>query len=566
MTKKKYFLLFLLLSFLILIAAFLLADVGEEKNPEISPNCSKCKSLTGKIREFTLKKYGVSGLYFVLKLICSRFLDKEVCSGAIENYGGVVLDSIIKRSIDSDRICTSIKFCKDPIPFISKEAYAKRVLSNKPPTKIVPLNKTAPELKVVQVSDIHLDLRYKEGTIVDCGKPLCCHKPPGKDEKNVKLGGKYGAIGKCDGVLEVVREFAIKAKEIKPDFILFTGDNEAHAVWEVEQSQVVETTRAAIDEMVSVLGKDIPIFPTIGNHEKAPVDQFYGKEEVLLHGLADIFKPYLTKDAYETFKEYGYYSMNYKDTNLRLVSLNCIMCDSFNWYLLFDTSQPKKMFDWLEEVLDKAEKKGEIVYIIDHIPMVHSQHTFQCAFRLKVLLERYQNIIRGYISAHTHKEFITLIKDSQTKKPFIVNYITSALSSYEKFNPSFRNFIIDSSTYHIKDLEQYRLDLLKSNELRKPIWNYSYKASEFFNVTDLTDIEGISKVNVPGRYLFIKYGETEYAKSIENDPEMIKLAECQLKYDTYEEVKACLKKGFEISEEYLHYILNKWGGDWREDK
>ena len=31
-----------------------------------------------------------------------------------------------------------------------------------------------PKLKIVQLSDVHIDLAYKPGSKTDCGEPLCC--------------------------------------------------------------------------------------------------------------------------------------------------------------------------------------------------------------------------------------------------------------------------------------------------------------------------------------------------------------------------------------------------------
>ena len=144
--------------------------------------------------------------------------------------------------------------------------------------------------------------------------------------------------------------FAAKAKETNPDYIMFTGDNIAHSVWLVTQEEVIRATKMQIEAIQEQFGLDTPIYPAIGNHEKAPVDEFHGEETELLQGLADIFKPYLTEEAYETFRKYGYYSMIVKN-NLRIVSINCLLCDSMNFNLLYDYTQKKEMFNWLEKVL-----------------------------------------------------------------------------------------------------------------------------------------------------------------------------------------------------------------------
>ena len=77
---------------------------------------------------------------------------------------------------------------------------------------------------------------------------------------------------------------------------------------------------------------------------------------VLLHGLSKAFRKYLTKEAYDTFSQFGYYTMLHKNTNLRIISLNCLICDSMNFNLIGDSFQVAKMFNWLENVLNEAEK------------------------------------------------------------------------------------------------------------------------------------------------------------------------------------------------------------------
>ena len=69
------------------------------------------------------------------------------------------------------------------------------------------------------------------------------------------------------------------------------------------------------------------------------------------------------------------------------------------------------MFNWLENVLANAEKNGEIVHIMDHIPMSSSQHTIQCSSRLKILMDRYQKIIKGYFSGHSHNEYLVMVHE-----------------------------------------------------------------------------------------------------------------------------------------------------------
>ena len=533
-----------------------------------STSCKVCRGVVDALRGLVLEKYGVQGFYKVMTMLCSQFMDEDVCAGAIGHYGDIVLDSLIRRGLDSERVCHAIKMCSESIPFIHIDDYAKRVLADKPEIakeNIDVKSLTSPELKAIQVTDLHLDLEYKEGTVVDCGRPLCCHDLPTNVTNTTRLAGLYGSIGSCDANVEIVKAFAEKAKELEPDMILFTGDNIAHSVWKVTQQEVIEATKVAIDAIVKEVGPNVPIYPAIGNHEKAPVDEFYGEEKELLNGLAEIFKPYLTEEAYDTFSKYGYYTMLYKDTNIRIVSLNCILCDSFNWNLIFDASQAKKMYDWFEGVLRQAEMNNEIVYLLDHISLGNSQHTVQCGLRLKVLMDRFEHIIKGHISGHSHNEQIRIVRSYDNTRTTNINHIASGLTTYTEYNPSFRMYLIDSETGIMKDFIQYRFHLEEANKKREPIWYESYKATTFFNVTSMNDYQGLSNITIEGDYIVKKYTDTEKGKQVAYNAGEIKSSTCDYKYDLLSDQMKCknIKMGF--SGDYMHYVLNLLMGEWRED-
>ena len=535
-----------------------------------SLSCSLCEDTLDKIQSIILVKYGEEGLYKFCSKLCSIVLDEKVCYAAIQRYGPIALDSLIKRATDKKIICSTLNLCPSSFDYISIEDYAKRVLSDKPENidSLKPkINMNGKTLKALQVTDIHLDLNYKENAIIECGIPLCCHETPKNIfDSNVKLSGKYGAIGNCDCSLEVVDAFSVKAKELEPDFILFTGDNIAHNVWEDTQEDVVYYTRTIIDSIERNFGKDTPIYPAIGNHEKAPVDEYYGPESVLLNGLAEIFKPYLSDEAYVTFKNYGYYSMLHKDTNLRIISLNCLVCDTMNFNLIFDASQAKNMFDWFENELKKAEKNNEIVYLLDHIPLVNHQHTLQCTYRLKILLDRYQHIVRGYFSGHSHSEYLTIVKEYNSEKPIHVNYICSGLTTYSDYQPSFRLYEIDEDTKYVKDYIQYRMDLEESNKKREAIWYISYKANEFFKVDTISNADAVSKYEIGKDYIIKKYTDSEVGYEKAKKKSSINDAICDFKENTFMEAFKCQNFGTSKLSKLLDWFLNTLMGSWREPK
>ena len=532
-------------------------------------SCSVCSFAVDVLKNYLLQKNGFEKFYALLENICHfTKIDDEVCDGAIEHYKDIVIDSVFRRFIDGDTVCSFLKICNDTTEYETVEEFAERILKNKPEIKnkeIIKRKNDDDYYKVVQVTDIHLDMEYKEGTIANCIKPLCCRELADDDLVPVKqiLAGLYGTTGNCDANIKTVEAFASKAKEIEPDYIMFTGDNIAHSVWKVTQEEVIKATRMQIEVIQNEFGLDTPIYPAIGNHEKAPVDEFHGNETDLLQGLADIFKPYLDDEAYESFRKYGYYTQLVKK-NLRIISINCLLCDSFNFFLLYDSSQPRQMFKWLENVLNQAEKNGEIVHIMDHIPMESAQHTVQCSSRLKILIDRYQNIIRGYFSGHSHSEYLNIIHEYYTpEKPTQINYICSGLTTYSEYQPSFRMYLIDKNELYVQDFVQYRMNLIESNELRSPIWFVPYYATDLFGVDSMNDVENIAKFNITAEYIQHKYTDVPGSEERGKDPNIIFNTQCQFDNDNEEDIRNCTGNSYDIfSQGYLYYLLNKLSKKW----
>ena len=547
--------------------------------------CELCKTGINIILDTIIQEYKWGYLHIFCSLVCSVALRRDICYAAVGRYGPIVIENTLKRLLDAETICSFFYICKPSIEYESIEEYAKKILKTKlnhainnndfkikNEEKDKDLNKKPKsEFNFVQITDTHIQLDYQVGKVINCNIPLCCRDTPEElgfknnvnhEGKEIRYSLKYGAVGNCDGTLEVLRSVSREIKMKNVDFILFTGDFSAHHVWEVNQDDIVRTTQISVDTMVEEIGEEIPIYPAIGNHEKAPPDVFLGSETVLLHGLGKVFKKYLTQEAYDELSQYGYYTMLHKDTNLRIVSLNCILCNSMNFNLIGDSLQVARMFKWLENVLEKAEKNNERIYLLDHIQMYSSQHSYDCAIRLKILLDRYKNIISGYFSGHSHRDELTLIREYQnSKKYIIINYIAPSVTTYSEYWPSYRIYQANSETKFITDYIQWRLDLDETNKNDKPLWYISYQASKFYNVSMMDDYDTISKANIDEKYAKIHFADNPENEMIYKNPKLIEKIKCQFRSNDYKELLKC--KNVDLGAEYyLHYVMNvlfkKW--------
>ena len=63
------------------------------------------------------------------------------------------------------------------------------------------LQPDSPELRILHLSDVHMDPDFAEGTVVNCDEPLCCRpwSQVAQGENVTEYSGKWGgAHGNCD--------------------------------------------------------------------------------------------------------------------------------------------------------------------------------------------------------------------------------------------------------------------------------------------------------------------------------------------------------------------------------
>ena len=201
--------------------------------------------------------------------------------------------------------------------------YAIRLLKDKPNKKREPIDTTAPTLRMLQVNDIHFDPLYIEGGSVYCDERLCCHEPA-SNYSRIK-SGKFGSYINCDTSLNTLTSFAQAA-------------NAEHNNYNSSQEEVYYTTQTIKDTIEEAFGKNITVYPVVGNHEVYPNDLWKPGNTEIFSELAEVYKDYFFEDqAYDTFSKYGYYTELHPDTNLRIVALNCLYCDSVNYHTMSTT-------------------------------------------------------------------------------------------------------------------------------------------------------------------------------------------------------------------------------------
>lgn len=213
-------------------------------------------------------------------------------------------------------------------------------------------------------------------------------------------------------------------------------------------------------------------------------------------------RKFLSDSAYHTFIKYGYYTQKHRNTSLRIVAINSLDCSTLNTFLFVNPTDPINQFNWLENILLLAEEENEEVYIIGHINPGDSNYSSECSKRYVALIERFSYIIRGQFYGHTHYDQFSLIRGYFDKSKITgMLYITASLTTfynllrYKDRNPSFRLYEVDSDTKIPKDYDLYYLNLTlaNSNDDIVPKFEFGYKATQEFNITNLFDFEGFDR-------------------------------------------------------------------------
>lgn len=97
-------------------------------------------------------------------------------------------------------------------------------------------------LKIVHISDIHVDLSYDVGANYNCTNSICCRPFTPADYPNVTQypAGPYGN-NKCDSPLSLEESMYAAIEQIVPDssFTMFTGDLVEGAEWLTTKEEVV---------------------------------------------------------------------------------------------------------------------------------------------------------------------------------------------------------------------------------------------------------------------------------------------------------------------------------------
>ena len=158
-----------------------------------------------------------SAVFEVGSMVCKAFSLAEdpenVCPGMVKLMGKPILDTLSQVILTEHTFCNEwTELCFPGRYYVKYESvldYSERVLEKKPAhlknddfvnklyQKIGSDKKKRKTLKMVHISDVHIDSRYEAGTQKNCDSYVCCRPEFGRPEEKDQQAGPWGAY-KCD--------------------------------------------------------------------------------------------------------------------------------------------------------------------------------------------------------------------------------------------------------------------------------------------------------------------------------------------------------------------------------
>uniref|UniRef100_A0A1I7XUQ1 Saposin B-type domain-containing protein n=1 Tax=Heterorhabditis bacteriophora TaxID=37862 RepID=A0A1I7XUQ1_HETBA len=353
-------------------------------------NCKQCDFAVELLHSAWEEKTTSTCIGDLAEFICTTFNieDHFVCKGIAGEFKDeftYVLSVII---IEPHQICGLLM--KDCGTFIDPLSVSWNITipSNQPS----PIDKKTvfpgkPILRVLHLTDLHLDMLYTPGLEAKCKEPQCCRPQQNPNElgksKVSQMAGPWGTVGNCDvpywlliNMLEFVRK---NHRDL--DYILVTGDITSHADWDYTPTSHVA----------------------------------------------------MIKNISETLKSMGCY-MKKIYPGLRLISINnALGGDALNFFLYINQTDPDGTLTWLIKQLSMAEKEGDVVHILAHIPGGDGEALEGWAINYYKVVNRFQNIIVGQFFGHTHSEEFYITYDDpedSSSRPTSVVYSAPSLTTY----------------------------------------------------------------------------------------------------------------------------------------
>ncbi|KAJ7067511.1 sphingomyelin phosphodiesterase [Mycena amicta] len=454
-------------------------------------DCPSCLALLGALQTIALESTDAFIDTFTSLCIGLGAADVDVCTGLLAREGPILatdLRQISSTGTAAMRLCDALLgMCINPpvTPYTVP-------IPKPPPTHPKTFTSHGRQtVRVVHLSDVHIDRFYTVGSEANCTKSICCRDfddSPAVPTVPAEPNGN----SHCDSPVSLADSMLEEIERLDPRFSIFTGDVVEGAIWLVDQPEVTSDLEAFNEQMAAKL--TAPIFPAIGNHDSAPVNAFARTTSNTLNNSQWVYdtqsagwEQWIHEPAASQVDHHsGSYFAKVPGMNLRILSVNTQFWYKQNFWL-YDSDvfqpDPNGILQFMVSSLQAAEDAGERVWIIGHIPPGKEDTLVDQSNYYDQIIQRYHNTIAAQFFGHSHKDQFEIAYSNyseQTARNAVgVGLIGPALTPTSG-NPAFKVYDIDPDTFEVMDSSVFFSNISDPNFQTRPTWSLYYSARETY--------------------------------------------------------------------------------------
>ncbi|KAI0304073.1 sphingomyelin phosphodiesterase [Russula brevipes] len=452
---------------------------------------------------------------------------------------GPVLTQVLANAdvvgYDGQLICQNFFSAACPLPPTPPLSLTGWFAKPKPTPLRPPRKPSGKRLKVLHLSDFHIDPRYATGSEANCTSGMCCrtnNHNTNSPNKTVLPAPRYGWF-RCDSPFSlaaaVLEAIPVLAGTEKTGFAwtLYTGDLVSHDSENQLSRDYVTYTEAVVFDLFKRMLNPGPVYAALGNHDS------YNQAQDAPHSLggelgeqfswnydhvAALWKleQWLPQSAVAQARaHYAGYSVQRTD-GLRVISLNSDMWYHANLFNYINLSQIDNsgMLRFLTDELQDAEDEGDRVWIIGHVPTgwdggnaleaPSNLCRFQSPFLLLLTLRLHSDVsvarfsphvIANIFWGHLHEDAFSIYyannaTNLSAETALATSWMGPSITPLTNLNSGFRVYEVDSATFEILDAHTWRSDVhtypsLDAQTTFGPTYVYEYSAREAYgkNIT-----------------------------------------------------------------------------------
>ncbi|KAI0342172.1 sphingomyelin phosphodiesterase [Trametopsis cervina] len=434
----------------------------------------------------------VNGLVEICEATGKR--DKDVCEGELGRLGPIIAHDL--RSIEAGGI-TATKFCEATFAICQQPEVTPYTVEFPKPAPAKPhkwVSQGRPTMKVVHLSDVHIDRQYTVGADANCTKSICCRHFVGQTGPVTEPAEPFGN-SHCDSPPDLAQSLLGAVQEFGHDaaFAIFTGDVVEGDIWLTNKSDSAVDLREWNDQMSASIG--LTVYPSIGNHDTSPVNSFprnntspsVGSSQFVFDTQSAGWEQWIGKTAAKQVHDgSGSYGAVVHGKKLRIISMNTQYWYKQNFWL-YDTNEqiadPNGLLAFMVSQLQAAEDAGERAWIIGHIPSGKADFLHDQSNYYDQIVQRYRNTIAAQFFGHSHKDQFEIAysdwENQSAETADSILFIGPALTPTSG-HPAFKMYDVDPDTFEVMDMKVYFTNISDPTFHKSPKWQLYYSARESY--------------------------------------------------------------------------------------